>query len=75
MKNYVPCFRKERYTFFSLLSERDEMEKELDAVRRALVEKEVRQSVVMDERDRWKAEVQAVILVATATFNYTAFSL
>ena len=63
------------YTFFSLLSERDEMEKELDAVRRALVEKEVRQSVVMDERDRWKAEVQAVILVATATFNYTAFSL
>ena len=67
--------RRGIYTFFSLLSERDEMEKELDAVRRALVEKEVRQSVVMDERDRWKAEVQAVILVATATFNYTAFSL
>ena len=45
-----------------MLSEKDEMEKELDAVRRALVEKEVRQSVIVDERDRWKTEVSLLCI-------------
>ena len=37
-------------------------EKELDAVRRALVEKEVRQNVIVDERDRWKTEVSLLCI-------------
>ena len=35
------------------------MERELDGVRRALVEKEVRQGIYTDERDRLKNEVHS----------------
>ena len=41
----------------SLFSERDGLEKELEATRRSLVEKELRQGALVDERDRLKTEV------------------
>lgn len=59
------------FDMVSSSSERDGIERELDAVRRALVEKEVRQGVLVDERDRLKTEVPHQLLVLTLHSHLT----